>query len=398
MPTTTTILMDRCPDEVLLAIFTISCADDGFTGRSLSGVSHRIRRVSALVKYRSLAVRGAAQMNALVAHLASPDDGDFEQNVPKVEHLLLSMNPPEKVEADESASKVAVTSQPKNEGNGASDDKGTGEGTDSSNEDVPKVLEHNRAQEAANALTPLLAVVAPTLRTLFTDFCPKSDALLPSLPRLATLSLPSVESMLRLPSPLPSVSRLHLTSCSQVDSARAHSGRQPFWDMLAASPMHGTLSHLRISGVQFGDVAQFLCVLLDVPVVPEGPRELVDLSSGQVRCISPALLNAHAHFPPGSEDEEHARETASKLSKLKNVWIEGRQYVNRGWCGTNSLLHGAVIFEIQAVARQSQRRDDVGRVVMLPVRDGEYGSEQLLEDWLSYVHGGPGPWTEGPDL
>ncbi|EIN04495.1 hypothetical protein PUNSTDRAFT_128324 [Punctularia strigosozonata HHB-11173 SS5] len=392
--------MDCCPDEILLAIFSLACVDDGTTGRALSCVSRRVHYISAPVKYRSLAARGAAQINALTAHLAARGGGEPEQNVddrvapvPKVEHLLVSMIPPETRQTDE-----PKPGGPKGEKDDSRSEEGKGR---VANLDVDWYrcfqLERKRQHEASVALPGLLALVAGTLRTLFADFWPTSDVALPSLPRLASLSLPSGEALQHLPPPLPSMTHLHLTTSPWVVNT-GRGDENYLWVVIANSPMRATLSHLRLSGVNesSGNVPQFLRVLLDLPVHPEGAGKTPFGDGRDVRFA--VIRGEHAHFAPGSECEQHARQTAANLPQLRNVWIEGKRHVQRGWCGTGRATHKLLFSGIEALVHQSQRRHDEsksgGSLMMLPIRDGDYGSEQLMADWLSYVGGGSGPWAE----
>ena len=54
--------MERCPPEILHHIFALACKDGGFTGRSLSLVSHTISEKSSYSRLHSVACRGADQI------------------------------------------------------------------------------------------------------------------------------------------------------------------------------------------------------------------------------------------------------------------------------------------------------------------------------------------------
>jgi hypothetical protein len=106
---------------------------------------------------------------------------------------------------------------------------------------------------------------------------------------------------------------------------------------------------------------------------------------------------ANREFIHGSEEHAQATRLAAQLPALKNVWVEPRRYVLRGGCGTNMLAHGTAVIGLHAVGRQSQQlaeeKGNGGRLMMLPICDGEYELAQLLDDWLDYVGGGKGPWS-----
>ncbi|EIN06238.1 hypothetical protein PUNSTDRAFT_46452 [Punctularia strigosozonata HHB-11173 SS5] len=359
--------MDRCPDEVLLIIFTRACMDGGTTGRALSLVSNRIHRVSATVKYQSLVVNGHSQISALAARFADlrhdgsgehPGKGYKQQasGMPRVGHLL-----------------VSILSLP----------------SEAQSKAAPQFTEDKKA-----AFFSLLELVSPTLLTLFTDSWPAGASPSLTFPRLAAFSLPDVRFLRQLSFSFPSLTHLHLTTCSGVwtaDSQTAGSGLG-LWGELAASPLHDTLSHLRLSGVQLGNAHEYLRLHLDLPGEDKGPIEPYHI--GGVRLIGGLTY----YFPPGGSDERQARETAVKLPMLKNVWIETRAFGFVGRRLPQDGLYRATVSGLRAVARRSRMRENAGdkggRLVLLRTRKDEYGFEQLLEDWKSYVEGGTGPWTE----
>ncbi|EIN04482.1 hypothetical protein PUNSTDRAFT_55512 [Punctularia strigosozonata HHB-11173 SS5] len=227
-----------------------------------------------------------------------------------------------------------------------------------------------RELEAAASL--LLVLVAPSVRTLFSDFWPITRKTMrpASFPHLTALSLSSRPSAEDLP-PLPSLTHLHIASCWAVNM-----DNPPFWDRLSVCPFHATLSHLRLSGVRFGAVAEYLRIQLDVPVI---------IDDAEVR-RSPLIP---AHFKPGSERERRAMEDAARLPMLKNVWIDSREYAVQGWCGTSGMAHVTTLSDLRALAKQIQTVQDDGadgrKLVIFPTKKGEYGLEQMLEDWSTSV-------------
>jgi hypothetical protein len=61
--------MKMLPWEVLEDIFFLACTDDGSTARALSGVSHAVRDSTAPIRFRTIALRGAHQINLFLAFL-----------------------------------------------------------------------------------------------------------------------------------------------------------------------------------------------------------------------------------------------------------------------------------------------------------------------------------------
>lgn len=61
--------MDQTPQEVWERIFSFSCTDSGFTGRSLSLVSKYVRETSKVAKLQSIAIHGYRKMLAFAALL-----------------------------------------------------------------------------------------------------------------------------------------------------------------------------------------------------------------------------------------------------------------------------------------------------------------------------------------
>lgn len=55
-------IKDLLPTELWIDIFTLACVDGGFTGRSLSLVSHDVMTLSKPAKYHSLALTSQAQI------------------------------------------------------------------------------------------------------------------------------------------------------------------------------------------------------------------------------------------------------------------------------------------------------------------------------------------------
>jgi hypothetical protein len=371
--------MDRCPDEILHDIFVLACTDDGTTGRRLSITSRRIRRVASAVRYRYIAVFGAAQLKAISVLLEAGPPSI------RVEHLLVSLKP-QQHRVTETVSSISVS-------NGTSSEDGDEDDTTDEDGDCRK-----KELMADTALAAMLQVISPTLRTLFID-----GGLLVrylhsiSLPHLSALSIATLPNCMQDQDPssiiTPALLRLYVTSFFTVTVSRWSLGG--IWDgivCLVEADARSTLTHLRLSGVQFGNLAQYFRIQLDVPTMPVSPMltggELVHLESWS---------GANRESIHGSEEHAQATRLAAQLPALKNVWVEPRRYVLRGGCGTNMLAHGTAVIGLHAVGRQSQQlaeeKGNGGRLMMLPICDGEYELAQLLDDWLDYVGGGEGPWS-----
>ncbi|EIN04219.1 hypothetical protein PUNSTDRAFT_123008 [Punctularia strigosozonata HHB-11173 SS5] len=381
--------MDRCPDEVLYIIFTLACSDDGATGRALSLLSHRIRNVSFPVRYRSVAVFGVAQIKAFTAILSNRpvDPALGEQGVfrsvhalPRVEHLLVSSSKPTQDVADDDDEAA-----PSN----LNDETLIDDLVDHPDEEAKELALETWSQDAKAALSGLLAIIAPSLRTLFTNASWDAVADSPApFPRLTALT--ASDSQKPFPSRIPcsSLTDIHLIGCWHVMSGTQRVS--DVWNMLAASAFRSTLSHLRLSDVRFGDPAEYLRVQLDVPV------DAVDRGDGTSSEPSRTPVpGAPACFRPGTASEQRASETAAMLPKLKHVWIQPKRCVgvSEGWWKANMLSNGAMLAGLTTVAEQSQKKKNGAGVLMVLSESGVgYGVGQLLNDWLSYIGGDAGPW------
>ena len=76
--------MERCPVEIVHRIAAFACVDGGFTGCSLSIVSHYMRNATQKVRYQSIALRGEERILQFVA-LLRPGENKLA-----VKHLYLS--------------------------------------------------------------------------------------------------------------------------------------------------------------------------------------------------------------------------------------------------------------------------------------------------------------------
>ncbi len=65
--------MNSCPIEILGLIFILACVDDGYTGRTLSLVSKRIRTSSRRYAFQSIALYGSHQLSAFAGVLERVD-------------------------------------------------------------------------------------------------------------------------------------------------------------------------------------------------------------------------------------------------------------------------------------------------------------------------------------
>jgi hypothetical protein len=77
------------PPEIWSQIFSLSCVDDGFTGRSLSSVSHQFRQLSSRYKHQSLALTTTKQ----IVHFSSVID-QLEASQKRVLYLFIYYPPP----------------------------------------------------------------------------------------------------------------------------------------------------------------------------------------------------------------------------------------------------------------------------------------------------------------
>ncbi|KDQ60323.1 hypothetical protein JAAARDRAFT_56231 [Jaapia argillacea MUCL 33604] len=87
--------MEQCPPEIWLRIFNQACIDGGRTGASLSSVSRDFNRVSAEVRYQSVALHGLSRMRAFAATLESTPHA-----LRRVRHLYISYRDPPPIEAE----------------------------------------------------------------------------------------------------------------------------------------------------------------------------------------------------------------------------------------------------------------------------------------------------------
>ena len=95
--------MERCSAELWSHIFSFSCTDGGYTGRSLSLVCKYVRDASSPYKYKSMALRGQKQVQAFAKLLST------SHKPPRVRHLLLKDRDPQPIPSNFIISKTSGT-------------------------------------------------------------------------------------------------------------------------------------------------------------------------------------------------------------------------------------------------------------------------------------------------
>ncbi|EIN06880.1 hypothetical protein PUNSTDRAFT_136701 [Punctularia strigosozonata HHB-11173 SS5] len=370
--------MDLCPEEILFAIFSIACTDDGTTGRALSITSRRARRISAPFKYRSLALNGVAQVKAFAKHLRTIKavEQDLDRTACSVEHLLVMKTPrPLKSVPEPSAAAMNAdlnhTTDEESCYRPSTEDPVLGAATGAPLIPYRATLYHNDEVAAGFELSSLLALVAPTLRTLFTDFdvsiCSAADGPIPyiSFPRLAACSILTASSVCYRPpfgSPecLPMLTHLHITNCPIIAAEGSSRFVTGFWGDLAMSPLNAALSHLRISGVQAG---------------------AEEIYRGIYRLDAPDEADL-AHAAPASFRKMRVSQLHALQHALQHVWVE-----------PSPDAHDRIEDEIRLLAEQVPGTQGGGeKFALLRPKPSGYDEDQMKTDWLSFVAGGDGPW------
>ena len=95
--------MERCSVELWQEIFTQACTDGGRTGCSLSLVSHRVREISTICRYNTIAVVGIRNIHTLSDVLKA------STSKPVILHLFIaysSAQPSEEISYDQTQSLV----------------------------------------------------------------------------------------------------------------------------------------------------------------------------------------------------------------------------------------------------------------------------------------------------
>lgn len=250
------------PAELWHNIGAIACTDGGYTGCSLSLVSHCMRDVMRPVRYTSVALTSQQSCLAFAGML---DDINPHS---AIVHLFVSYN---------------ITTR----------------GPDATALDAT-TLDTLSLLDAA--CTRILARAARTLTTLVFHDPPSFNIVGTELrfPNLRDLSIPCIYKHLDLEHPpFPALARLHLsiTTTRGIDT----------WEELAL--LAPNMTTVRISGIkQDTTLSSFLRILLDVPVPPRppGPRYIF--------CVD--------EFAPGSSDAVRSVDIASRLPHLRSIYIQ----------------------------------------------------------------------------
>lgn len=345
--------MDRCPLELWTRIVTFACTDGGYTGCSLSLVSHTMHNIAEPIRYRAISILGNQKLFAFAARLATMS------KPPVIRHLLI---------ADVRADRPDRPS-----------------GHDAHNRELMASWmekRHKASEEEAainRSLPGIISSAAPYLYTLvihdwsydpifdFIQFPLLRDATLTRVPRRSCAS----DTHTRFPR----LRRLHILYPSSVQGG--------LWDdLIKFAPQ---LTHLRLTGITVDtQLPPFLRLLLDIPPPKQDP----------IWQHIP-IITGYSTFPPGSNDAQQALAVAAQLPALRYICVHPAIYKSHDSCGFSFTLHREMLSDLRRVANAMRNwRGATRKFVLLP-KEMPYGAKEARKDWLNAIEGGEGPWTEG---
>lgn len=336
--------MNRCPLELWAKITALACSDGGYTGCSLSLVSHTMHDIVEPMRYHSVSLIGHRRLFAFAARLAAL------KAPPVIRHLFMSDIHDRGHSIEEMGGRFTM--------------------------ELWQELHAQTRQTMAEinfTIHNILATIAPRLYSLvihdrFFDLTVDLP-IFPHLHDITLLSLPS-SCTADVHTRFPSLRRLYL-----ISARTSHA----FWLGLANFAPH--ITHLRLSNVSEDVcISSFLRILLDIPPPPMVPGALHTVEDN---C-----------YPPMSQEARDAATAASRLSTLEYLYVQPHAYRNTGWCGTGSIVHGQMVSALESIASAAARGGGVGKFFLLPEREC-YILDEARKDWLETVEGGDGPWSGG---
>ncbi|GJE98308.1 hypothetical protein PsYK624_145350 [Phanerochaete sordida] len=338
--------MERCPVELWTKIACLACTDGGYTGCSLSLVSHAMHDVAEPVRYHSVSLDTVDKLLAFSARLTAMD------RPPLIRHLFI---------AEMHVPRLRINS-------------------DDSWETFVK-QRRQRAAEAKisiarirNAVHTVVASAADTLYHLNVH-SPPADITFPHLHDLTIAAIALTDPLATACDRFPSLRRLHVLDLSAGTSSEFCSG------LADAAP---NITHLRLSGVsQDTRISHFLRIILRMCPNSGSERDAAQSAGG------------HAFAQLGSQEDQEAAAVAARLPTLKCIIVQPTEIAN-GWCGTGGHLQSEMMVALGllqlrtrfSVAESGQAAGP--RFSLLP--EQEYSAKQAREDWLDTVEGGSGPW------
>lgn len=316
--------MDCFPVELWLKIAPLACLDGGYTARSLQLVSHQMRDIVKPVRFISVSLVTKTQLLAFTRFLPKGEQEGRPSSL-SIQHLLVDIK------------------------------------TQYWGDDAKEKEKSLRLQEA---IRNLLAVAAPTLRTLAL-YGTQLDVVASgvTLPLVEDFCVESLD-ILGKNTILSSLLRLHFTRFS------SYSG---FWPLLAR--IAPALTHIRLSGLsQDVELTRILRNLLDLPV-PNTPES----------CMALYLVPP---YPPGTPEAE----AADALASLRTVLVEPIEHAGGDFCGTGIVIQIQMKCWLDVVAEERKQGAGRGMLYLLPDVVESQVSEARRE-WAEMVEGGSGPWA-----
>lgn len=332
--------MDSCPFELWSKIAGYACTDGGYTGRSLSLVSRRMQSAVEPVRYYSICLKSNQKLFAFASRLMALDKPST------IRHLFIAGLHVHSPRIDEA---------------------GSFEGWQKSRarlqEDIGKIND---------AIRNIVTSCASTICTLtIHDWDPRLDVehiTFPHLHSATLLTVPRQKSAEDTHRRFPSLRRLHLLTTYHTHH---------FWQGISAFAPR--ITNLRLSNVSVDSyIAPYLRILLEVPPPPKIPGIVVVGSSDS--------------FPPGTADAQEALAVASRLACLEHIDVRPFKYDSTGdRCGNNGMAHGGMMWDLQAIASASAKRQGSRKFTLQPEQP-RYSLEEALEEWLETVDGRDGQW------
>lgn len=322
--------MEKCPVELLIKIARFACTDGGYTGCSLSLVSHHIRDATKPARYLSVALTSPDRVRSF-GSVVERADGSLN-----IKHLFVSFD----LHASDSLSPAFL------------DDGGPKMAED----EVYFAIRHSVMQDS---FLPILRMAAPTLITLFFDELRFNNVMLgdpyPHLRDLCVCRLsPSKNSVITAETtPFPSLTRLLITNSGDYLSKLAP------WQALAK--LAPNVSHIR----------------------------LVDAESFRTHAAVTAFFHAYLNipYPDDLHPQREPVSTAAQLGSLRSVQINPpapSMYADNTYI---FLSYG----DLRRLAQEGKERG--GDRVMSVDSATEYKSPEAWADWQNLLDGGDGPWV-----
>lgn len=341
-------MADKIPIEIWSSIAVLACTDGGRTGRSLSLSCRFLHSVMQPLRLHTVALFGVELLHSFtqclrLSCLSSPD------HPPEIRHLFVAI--PIQYWEPRATPKEQIANF---------------------NEDIVAVMTH----------------AAPTLRTLtvrdpYTLDIGNSTGMRAGmpLPALDTLHFPALEALTMQWHASPSRTNAHerFPRLTRLHVVRPSMSMQMWEGLMRYAP---GVQHLRFSElVAKPRVAPFLRTVLDIPF--SQPDDLL----GPPPLPSEVLrLSVHSEQP-------RALEVREKMAQLQSVCLQAFDvYGMEPQEARANYPHVGMCAGFRRLARDCSADAMAKRVIMMPDGKPGYELEEALQDWVSMVEGGEGPW------